>query len=146
MKMKYALTFLFVLFLFGTASESVGDPIVVGIKESPPFTMKTGDGSWTGITFDMWTRIAEANEIAFETRELPLTELLQAVKHGEVDVGMAALSITTEREAEFDFSHPYFASRLGIATTGRSVAARGGGYVDRMKPHVLEGILQSQTP
>jgi ABC-type amino acid transport substrate-binding protein len=33
--------------------------IVVGTKEAPPFAMKTREGEWSGISIDLWRRIAD---------------------------------------------------------------------------------------
>ena len=32
--------------------------LVVGLTQSPPFSMRTEDGSWTGISVDLWQWIA----------------------------------------------------------------------------------------
>ena len=28
--------------------------LIVGTKEAPPFSMKTSDGQWTGLSIDLW--------------------------------------------------------------------------------------------
>src|SRR5262245_4059237 len=33
--------------------------LVIGTKEAPPFAMKAPDGTWTGISIDLWRQIAE---------------------------------------------------------------------------------------
>ena len=33
-------------------------PLVVGIKEAPPFSMKGPDGRWSGLAADLWSEIA----------------------------------------------------------------------------------------
>ena len=33
--------------------------LVIGTKEAPPFSMKTTDGNWIGISIDLWRRIAD---------------------------------------------------------------------------------------
>ena len=47
-------------------------------------------------------------------------ELIDALKAGGADVGLGALSITAEREAVMDFSHPYYKSGLQILVSGRT--------------------------
>lgn len=107
-------------------------PLVVGIKASPPFTIKDADGTWRGISVDLWRQIARENGWEYELREMPLTNLLTALKAGEVDVAMAALTISAERERNMDFSHPYFTSGLGIATPRQ--ASRG--WLSALEPFV----------
>ena len=39
--------------------------LVVGTKEAAPFAMKNADGIWTGISIDLWRRIAEEKRIRY---------------------------------------------------------------------------------
>lgn len=97
---------------------------VVATKVAPPFSFKQDDGSWTGISIDLWERIAEKLELApIEYREMGLEGMLEALQQGEASVAVAAISVTPEREQRGDFSHPYFFSGLGVAV---STAQRGG--------------------
>ena len=89
--------------------------LIVGTKEVPPFAMKNSEGTWTGISIDLWRQIATELNLPFEFRELDLKGLLDGVADGSLDVAVAALSITAEREEICDFSHPYYVTGLGIA-------------------------------
>lgn len=91
--------------------------LVVGTKEAPPFAIKSKDGKWTGISIELWREIASELKLSFEFRELDLKALLQGVADGSVDVGVAALTITPEREKAFDFTHPFYSTGLGIAVS-----------------------------
>src|SRR5262245_58953624 len=33
--------------------------LVIAIREAPPFVMKNKDGSWRGISIDLWQRVAD---------------------------------------------------------------------------------------
>lgn len=94
---------------------SPGRTLVVGTKESPPFSMKTEDGAWTGIGIDLWRGIAAELNLAFEFREKDLQGLLDGVADRSLDVSVAALTMTSEREKAIDFTHPFFHAGLGIA-------------------------------
>ncbi len=97
-------------------------PLVVAIKSSPPFSMKDDQGHWSGISFELWEAVAEESGRDYELKEVTLKEMLQGLEDGSVDVGVAALTVTAEREARFDFTQPFFQGGLGIAvpTTPRS--------------------------
>ncbi len=41
-------------------------PLIVGTKESPPFSMKTADGHWTGLSIDLWREIAAELNLQYE--------------------------------------------------------------------------------
>jgi len=93
---------------------------VVGTKEAPPFSMKTEDGSWRGISIDLWNEIASELNLTFGFRELDLAGLLDGVANGNLDVAVAALTITPEREKAFDFTHPFHTTGLGIAVVPKT--------------------------
>lgn len=76
--------------------------------------MRNGD-SYTGFSIELW------NAIALELRQdtawhevSTVTDIMAAVEKGEADAAIAAISITSEREAKFDFSQPMFESGLQI--------------------------------
>jgi len=93
--------------------------LVVGTKEAPPFSMKTEDGAWAGIGIDLWREIAAELDLAFEIRETDLKGLLDGVTNRSLDVAVAALTVTSEREKALDFTHPFFHTGLGIAVARR---------------------------
>jgi polar amino acid transport system substrate-binding protein len=94
-------------------------PLLVATREVPPFAMRV-DGGWEGIAIELWARVAEKLGRSFELREMGLQEVLAAVERGTVDAAVAALTITSEREADVDFSHPFHTSGLGIAVHQRA--------------------------
>ena len=95
----------------------------VATKESPPFSYRDRDDRWQGIAIDLADEIAEELEVRLELVEAAtVAEMLEMVETGRVDAAAAALSVTPEREQRVDFSHPYFASGLGVA-----VRSDGGG-------------------
>jgi polar amino acid transport system substrate-binding protein len=99
--------------------DSPGRTLVVGTKETPPFSMKAADGTWSGISIDLWRDIAAQLNLAFEFRETDLRGLLDGVTDGSLDVAVAALTVTSEREKVMDFTHPFFHTGLGIAVSRR---------------------------
>ncbi len=93
--------------------------LVVGTKDAAPFAMKTSEGTWSGISIYLWRRIAADLHLTYEFRELDLKGLLDGVSNGSLDVAVAALSLTPEREKTFDFTHPYYTTGLGIAVASK---------------------------
>ena len=86
---------------------------VVGVKEAPPFVMRSDDGGWTGLSVELWQRIAADMQITYEFQEYDLAGLLKAVEDSEIDVAVAALTVTPERERVLDFTHGYSSRWLG---------------------------------
>ncbi|HEX2255034.1 MAG TPA: transporter substrate-binding domain-containing protein [Thermoanaerobaculia bacterium] len=111
----------------GTAAGERPDPrparrLVVGVKEAPPFALRDpATGRWEGLSVALWREVAADLGLAYELRETDLAGLLEGLEEGRFDVGVAALTVTADRELRMDFSHPFYSSGLGIA-----VATAGG--------------------
>jgi ABC-type amino acid transport substrate-binding protein len=90
-------------------------PLVVAVREVPPFAMRDPAGDWVGLSVDLWRTIAEERGWSFAWRELPLHDTLGGLETGAVNVAIAALSITGDRELRIDFSHPYLTGGLSAA-------------------------------
>ena len=89
-------------------------PLRVATAPIAPFVLKQGD-QLTGFSIDLWTELARRLNVDSSWTELNATrELLPAVQRGDVDVAIAAITMTPEREQVVDFSHPYFDSGLQI--------------------------------
>lgn len=102
----------------------------VGTKVAPPFAMQQENGSWTGLGIDLWQAIADELGRAYSVKPYASTkDLIDASARGEVDAGVAAVTITADREQEVDFSHPFFRSGLAIAVSKE----RSSGLVDTFR-------------
>ena len=112
------------------ADDAVPKHLVIGTKPSPPFSMKADDGTWTGISIELWKAIATDLGVTYEIKEYDLPGLLAAVQAKQIDVGVASTTITAEREAIMDFTHPIYSTGLSIATkpggSGGVLAVLGG--------------------
>lgn len=92
-----------------------GTKLIVATKEAPPFAIKNADGTWSGLSIELWRRAAEDLGLDYELRETDIRGMVQGLTDGTFDAGVAALTVTAEREAAFDFSHPFYSTGLGIA-------------------------------
>ncbi len=91
----------------------------MGTKDSPPFAIKKPDGSWTGISIELWRRIADELDWEYEFREYDMPQIVARLESGELDAAIAAISITADRDQRFDFSHAYYSTGLGVAVPRR---------------------------
>jgi polar amino acid transport system substrate-binding protein len=80
----------------------------------PPFVMKDDD-QYKGFSVELWQAIAKQINQPFRFVEKSnIKEILAGMKASEGDVAIAAISVTSQREQEFDFSQPMFDSGLQI--------------------------------
>ncbi|HEY6995781.1 MAG TPA: transporter substrate-binding domain-containing protein [Xanthobacteraceae bacterium] len=92
--------------------------LVVATREVPPLAMKQKDGSWRGISIDLWRRIAERLHLRYRFSEQATNQdILNGIANGAFDAGIAALTVTAARERMVDFTQPYFTAGLGIAVS-----------------------------
>jgi polar amino acid transport system substrate-binding protein len=103
----------------------------------PPLVVETPEGTYSGFSIELWNRIAEKLGVKFKYHAAPnVAALLDNVRAGKADVGVAAISIVSKREAEFDFSQP-------ILNAGLQIMVRGRGEADSNPLWELLGILFS---
>jgi len=94
--------------------------IRVAVKPIEPFVI-TRDGNLTGFSIDLWEDVAR--ELGAETEYVVVStvpEILEAVSAAKVDAGIAAITITSDREKVVDFSHAFYRSGLRIAVPAHS--------------------------
>ena len=101
------------------AAPAAPKPLIVATRVAPPFSMKEDD-EWVGLTHLALGLLARQEGFSYELKEMGLQEMLDAVAAGEVDVAAAALTITAEREARVDFTHPINSSGIGLAVPRRA--------------------------
>jgi polar amino acid transport system substrate-binding protein len=90
--------------------------LVIGTKEAPPFSMKAPDGTWQGISIELWRRVARDNDLHYRfAEETNVQDLLDGVAAGKYDIVVAAMTPTAAREQSVDFTQPFYAAGLGIA-------------------------------
>lgn len=101
-----------------------GNTLRVGIHNFPPFAfkVKTKDENgkeqmqWRGLEVDALKAMALDLHMKIKYKEYGFQESFNALKNAEVDVIVAGISVTAEREAlpYLKFSHPTITSGLGI--------------------------------
>jgi len=122
-----------------SGAASANETLVVGTKIARPFVMTGADGKLTGLTVELWEKIAADLGIAYDYKDYDLDELLLAVAEGEVDIAVAALTITEARKVEMAFTEPYFVTGWSVAVPqdrAKPLAAQITGINDLTKLRV----------
>jgi len=89
--------------------------LIVGTKVAPPFAMKDRNGNWEGASIDLWKEIAKKLNLTYKFEENSLTSLMDKIKNKEIEIGIAAITVTANRERFADFSNGYYTEELSIA-------------------------------
>ena len=126
--MRRLIAILFLLLLVAPAAEAqptaeaeapASEKLLVGTAPVPPFIIKGADGSWSGISIDLWRLLADKLGLAYEIREYSVPDLLEASKENALDV-IVSVNITAEREKLNDVTHAFYSTGLAIAVVPRA--------------------------
>ncbi|TMA58926.1 MAG: transporter substrate-binding domain-containing protein [Deltaproteobacteria bacterium] len=110
------------------------EKLLVATRLIRPFVYEQ-QGHLTGFSVELWQEIAKQMNAQSEFIVKPtVKELLDAVKSKNVALGIAAISITADREVELDFSQPMFDAGLQILTP---VQGGRGGLVEAIVANLL---------
>jgi polar amino acid transport system substrate-binding protein len=106
----------------------------------PPLVVDQPGGKLSGFSIELWEKIAEKLKLQTSYQIAPdVRSLLDDVRAGKADIGVAAISITAGREQEFDFSQPILNAGLQIMVRGRGPETESSPLWD------LLGLLFSST-
>jgi len=111
---KLILVPLLLLFASIVFAQSKDGKLRVATRLIKPFVYEQ-QGQLTGFSVELWQEIAKQMNVQSEFIVMPtIKELLDAVKSNNAALGIAAISITADREVELDFSQPMFNAGLQI--------------------------------
>ncbi|GAB2769907.1 transporter substrate-binding domain-containing protein [Salinimicrobium soli] len=112
----------------------------VGVNLQPPFIYKGEKGVLDGLSIRLWRTVAEDLNLNYKFVELPEDANISALENGKADVVLLG-EVTAEAEEIVDFSHVYYTSRPGIASSGDlSLSAIAKGFFTKRFWYIV-GIL-----
>jgi polar amino acid transport system substrate-binding protein len=122
----------------GSSAQGSTSKLRVATRLVPPMVIED-KGALRGFSIDLWNSISA--RLNRETEYLVMSdvsEVLDAVGNGRADLGIAAISITSERESRFDFSQP-------ILNAGLQILVRGAAENAEPSPVHLMRLFFSRT-
>jgi polar amino acid transport system substrate-binding protein len=130
------------LFALPASQESEDtEPLKVAIKDIEPFIFEEGDKK-AGFSIDLWQALMVETGLSYEFVEVSsVTEQIDAVELGDVDMALAAISMTAAREEVIDFSHPYFDAGLQIMTRNDSFLSLRSLVKVLFSPEVMAALV-----
>ncbi|MGO9237450.1 MAG: transporter substrate-binding domain-containing protein [Methylocella sp.] len=120
-------------------------PLRVAVYDVPPYGTVGSDGALSGLSVDLWRRVAE--ELEWEYRLTPVSQMeaiLSGLEEGRFDAAIGAITITPERVERVDFSYPTHRSGVAVALrkeTGPLAAILSYGAAVADLGYLIVGIL-----
>lgn len=114
MKRFAALLMGLVLMASLTVQASAKDLVVAHDTNFMPFEFKGPDGKFTGFDIELWEALAQKVGVAYTFQPMDFNGIIPGLQTGNVDVGIAGMTITPERAKVVLFSDGYYTSGLKI--------------------------------
>jgi polar amino acid transport system substrate-binding protein len=96
-------------------TQQTSNKIIVGTSaDFPPFEYKAQNGTIVGFDIDLIKQILISQGYTVEVQDIGFDSLIPALQTGKIDVIAAAMSITSEREQQVDFSNPYYDANQAV--------------------------------
>lgn len=127
MTIKKIVFLLFFIFFgissFGIVNAETQSTIKVATIERPPYVEKDNNEDYSGFSIELIKELARENNYKVEfVHNTVFKDMLKSVETGEVNLAIANISITEQREAVMDFSQPIYNSGLRILARSDKVS------------------------
>ncbi|MGV9011553.1 MAG: transporter substrate-binding domain-containing protein [Flavobacteriales bacterium] len=117
-----------------TASDT--SALRIGVAGTAPFILHNADKPG-GLSMEIWDEVAGNLDLRYTTTNFPsVPDALDALLSGKVDAVVGPVSITSERAARMELTHPYFRSSLSILSRTDDL-----GLWERVKPFFTIKLL-----
>jgi polar amino acid transport system substrate-binding protein len=89
----------------------------IGVVLQEPWALRAAPGELTGFEVDVARKLATDMGVSHEILVYTAERIIQALEAGEIDLIAAGLTISPDRALHVNFSQPYAANGLDLATT-----------------------------
>jgi ABC-type amino acid transport substrate-binding protein len=119
MQLRWILPLFLLLVLGSGASAQQAEPpadtaLKVGLLVEPPF-VEPVTGGYGGMAVELWQRVADKEGLDYAYQIFPnVHDLLAAVTARQIDVAVAALTVTEDRLKRMDFTQPWHSAGLRV--------------------------------
>ncbi len=119
---KRTFNFLVLIMMAGYAyTMSATDTLLVGVHIDPPFITKNSEGSYEGLSIDLWNYIARELDKPFKYIEFSDDiGIIRALDYKELDLSINPLLSNSQRMRTLEVSQPFYISHLGVAVSTSS--------------------------
>jgi len=120
--LKMILNTIFLLILCISIAQANTPHYKVLVDITPPFVMKDERNNWEGIEIELLKEISDRSNFSYEIEQVPFKDIFKEIQSGNGDIGLSAITITSDREKLFDYTHPYYTSNTGVLTKTDNIA------------------------
>ena len=98
-----------VVLAFAIAESSLASPLIVAHDTNfKPFEYRDESGKYTGFDIELWEEIAKRCEFDYNFQPMDFNGIIPGLQTGNLDVAIAAMTITDARKQVVDMSDPYY--------------------------------------
>ncbi|NCC26305.1 MAG: glutamine ABC transporter substrate-binding protein GlnH [Deltaproteobacteria bacterium] len=114
--MKRFLALALTALVLGLTSTAMAGKLVVATDTNfPPFEFKDPQtGKHTGFDVELWDALAKSIGAEYDLQPMDFNGIIPGLQSGQIDVGIAGMTIKPERAEVVDFSDPYYNAGLLI--------------------------------
>ena len=142
MKRVIALCAAVFLLCAGTALAAGKSLVVAHDTNFKPFEYKDKDGKYTGFDIELWDAIAKKAGIQYTFQPMDFNGIVPGLQTGQLDVGIAGMTITPERAKVITFSDPYYDSGLQLIVRANDTSIKS---IDDLKGKVISTKLGTSS-
>lgn len=135
---------LFFILLILLTVELRAQSLTIGmIAYDPPFSMSADTNHFFGFDIELMTELCKQIKVQCQFKPMLFDALFTDLNAGKIDLAIAAITITNERQQSFLFSLPYLASEARfITTTNNSIPSLE--QLTHKKIGIIEGSVFKQ--
>ncbi|OHX65816.1 transporter substrate-binding domain-containing protein [Flammeovirga pacifica] len=87
----------------------------VGVRHDPPFVIKGVDGTFYGLSIDLWHMVAEDLHLVYEFVEYEhMPGLILALSRKQIDISANPMPVSSTRIRQLDVTYPFMTTSLGV--------------------------------
>ena len=90
--------------------------------DSPPLTMRDRDGKLMGLEVELAQALGDNMNVKVRFVEMPFAQLIPALERADIDLAVAGMTMTPERNSRVAFAGPYYVSGNTLLAQKREVA------------------------
>lgn len=125
--MKRIVTLLLAAALVVSAATAFAGKLIVATDTNfPPFEFKDpATGTHTGFDVELWDAIAKNIGADYDLQPMDFNGIIPGLQSGQIDVGIAGMTIKPERAEVVDFSDPYYNAGLLVLVKADNDSVKG---------------------